>query len=52
MRDVLNQNLGFSRNINETWIQQRTYETIRRLWLITLTWNFSKNGKAPSNPWD
>ena len=52
MKDVLNQNLGFSRDINETYIQQRTYQTIQRFWLISFTWNFSKNGKAPANPWD
>jgi hypothetical protein len=52
MRDVLNQNLGFSRDINESYIQQRTYETIRRFWMLSFTWNFSKNGKAPTNPWD
>lgn len=52
MRDVLNQNLGFSRNVNDSYVQQRTYETIRRFWMLSFTWNFSKNGKAPSNPWD
>lgn len=52
MRDVLNQNLGFSRDVNESYVQQRTYETIRRFWILSFTWNFSKNGKAPSNPWD
>jgi hypothetical protein len=52
MKDVLNQNLGFSRDINESYIQQRTYQTIQRFWLLSFTWNFSKNGKAPANPWD
>ena len=52
MKDMLNQNLGFSRDISEGFIQERTYETIRRFWLISFTWNFSKNGKAPANPWD
>ncbi len=52
MKDVLNQNLGFSRDINESYVQQRTYQTIQRFWLVSFTWNFSKNGKAPANPWD
>lgn len=52
MKDVLNQNLGFNRDISEGYIQERTYETIRRFWLVSFTWNFSKNGKAPANPWD
>ena len=52
MKDVLNQNLGFNRDISDGFIQERTYETIRRFWLLSFTWNFSKNGKAPSNPWE
>lgn len=49
LNDLLNQNLGFSRDIDTNNITERTYETIRRFWLVSFTWNFSKNGKAPTS---
>jgi hypothetical protein len=52
IRDILDQNIGFQRNISSTNITERTYDTLRRFWLISLTYNFNKNGKAPANPWD
>jgi outer membrane beta-barrel protein/carboxypeptidase family protein len=52
VRDILDQNIGFQRNISSTNITERTYDTLRRFWLVSLTYNFNKNGKAPSNPWD
>ena len=48
--DILNQNLGFSRNVTNNYISERTYNTLMRYWLVTFTWNFSKNGKAPDSP--
>jgi hypothetical protein len=52
VRDILDQNIGFQRNISSTNITERTYDTLRRFWILSLTYNFSKNGKAPANPWD
>jgi hypothetical protein len=52
VRDILDQNIGFTRNISSTNITERTYDTLRRFWLISLTYNFSKNGKAPASPWE
>ncbi|HTF29653.1 MAG TPA: outer membrane beta-barrel protein, partial [Flavitalea sp.] len=52
VRDILAQNIGFQRNISSTNITERTYDTLRRFWLISLTYNFNKNGAPPKNPWD
>ena len=39
--DILNQNRGYQRSgFTETY-----YNTLRRFWLLTVTWNISKNGK-------
>ncbi len=46
--DILDQNIGFNRNINSNFISERTYDNIRRNFLLTLIWNFSKNGKPQS----
>ncbi|MFT3823450.1 MAG: outer membrane beta-barrel family protein [Chitinophagaceae bacterium] len=46
INDILNQNLGFSRNASSTNITERTYDTIRRFWLLKLSWNFTKKGTA------
>lgn len=43
--DILDQNIGFNRNINSNFISERTYNTIRRNFMLTFIWNFSKNGK-------
>ncbi|WP_205511380.1 TonB-dependent receptor [Longitalea arenae] len=43
--DILDQNIGFNRNINSNFISERTYDTIRRYFMLTFIWNFSKNGK-------
>ena len=43
--DILNQNIGFDRNINDNFISERTYNTMRRYFMLSFIWNFSKNGK-------
>jgi hypothetical protein len=48
--DILNQNIGFSRDVRNNYISERTYNTLMRYWLLTFTWNFTKNGKAPASP--
>jgi hypothetical protein len=45
VNDILNQNIGFNRNINNNFISERTYDTIRRNFRLSFIWNFSKNGK-------
>ncbi len=48
VNDILNQNLGISRNASSNFISETTNQTIQRYALLSLIWNFSKNGK-PAN---
>ena len=43
--DMLNQNIGFQRQITSNFISERTYTTFKRYFMLTFSWNFSKNGK-------
>lgn len=43
--DILDQNIGFQRNINSNFISERTYDTFRRYLMLSFIYNFSKNGK-------
>ena len=43
--DILNKNLGFERMINSNLINERTYNTYNRYLMLSVIWNFSKNGK-------
>jgi hypothetical protein len=45
VNDILDQNIGFNRNINSNFISERTFNTMRRYFMLTFIWNFSKNGK-------
>ncbi len=40
--DLLNQNLGFDRNVSSNYINEHTYTVLKRYILFTLTWNFTK----------
>ena len=42
--DLLDQNIGFQRTVNSNFISERTYDTFRRYFLVSLIWNFNKNG--------
>jgi len=42
INDILNQNIGFQRNISSNYISERTYDVIRQYWLVTFQWNFNK----------
>ncbi len=46
--DLLNQNIGFSRNATSNYINENTYSILKRYVLFTLTWNFTK-GPATQN---
>jgi outer membrane receptor protein involved in Fe transport len=47
--DLLNQNIGFNRAVNSNFISENTYSTIKRFFLLSVTWNFNKAGtKAPA----
>jgi hypothetical protein len=43
-KDLLNQNSGFSRSVNNNIINQSNYTTIRRYFMLSLTWDFNKMG--------
>jgi hypothetical protein len=44
--DLLNQNVGFRRNVENNFISQNTYSTIQRYFLLSIVWNFTKMGGA------
>lgn len=46
--DILNQNRGYQRNFNSYSFTESYYNTLKRFWLLSVTWNFSKNGKPAS----
>jgi hypothetical protein len=45
VNDIFNQNLGINRNITSNFISETTQQTIRRFGMLSLTYNFNKNGK-------
>ncbi|HEX7902599.1 MAG TPA: outer membrane beta-barrel protein [Chitinophagaceae bacterium] len=45
MNDILNNNTGYSRNVSGNNINEWNRSVIKRYWLLTLTWNFSKSIK-------
>ncbi len=45
VNDILNQNQGINRNISSNFISETTNNIIQRYALLSLIWNFSKNGK-------
>jgi len=48
--DILNQNIGFSRNASNGIITQDSYSTIRRYGLLNLIWNFSHTPAGAPQP--
>jgi len=42
--DLLNQNKGFDRNVQGNFITQNTYTTIKRYFMLTVTWDFNSMG--------
>jgi len=45
VNDILNENRGYNRNFSSYSFTETYYTTLRRFWLLTATWNISKNGK-------
>jgi len=45
VNDILNENRGYDRNFRSYSFTETYYTTLRRFWLLTATWNISKNGK-------
>ncbi|MEP7256394.1 MAG: outer membrane beta-barrel protein, partial [Ferruginibacter sp.] len=48
VNDILNENRGYDRNFSNNQYTETYYNTLKRYWMVTLTWNFSKNGKPSS----
>lgn len=42
--DILDQNVGYTRNNSADYIAENTYNTIRRYFMLSLTWNFTRSG--------
>ncbi len=45
VNDLFNQNTSVQRNINSNFISENTFQNIKRYWMMSLIWNFTKNGK-------
>jgi hypothetical protein len=45
VNDILDQNRGYQRNFDSYSFTETYYNTLRRFWLVTFTWNISKNGQ-------
>ena len=43
--DILNQKIGFRRNINSNFITENTFTTVQRYALLSIRWKFAKNRK-------
>jgi hypothetical protein len=46
VKDLLNQNSGFDRSAYGNIISQTNYTTIRRYFMVSLSWDFNKMGGA------
>ena len=49
VNDILNENRGYDRSFTDNRYSETFYNTLKRFWMLTLTWNFSKNGKPTSD---
>jgi hypothetical protein len=54
--DILKQNIGISRNTNQNYIQDISYQTLNRYWLLSFTYNINRfagksisGGSQPNN---
>lgn len=45
VNDLFNQNLGIQRNVTSNFVQEQTFQNLRRFFLLSFVWNFNKNGK-------
>jgi len=47
--DLLNQNVGFNRSANSNFITQTTFTNIKRFYMLSVVWNFTKAGTPTPN---
>jgi hypothetical protein len=45
VRDLLNENIGFSRNASSNFINENVHTVLRRYFLLSITYNFSSANK-------
>lgn len=50
VNDILDQNRGYNRYVNSNVLREQTYQTLRRYFLLSYTWNFSKNPGGAASP--
>jgi hypothetical protein len=49
--DILKQNIGFTRNTSQNYIEDLTYKVLNRYWLLSFTYNISRfAGKSVNGP--
>jgi hypothetical protein len=48
VNDILNERRGYDRSFSNNQYSETYYNTLKRYWMISLVWNFSKNGKPTS----
>jgi hypothetical protein len=46
--DILNERRGYDRSFSANQYSETFYNTLKRYWMVSLIWNFSKNGKPTS----
>jgi hypothetical protein len=45
VNDILNQRIGFNRDLNSNYVTENTYTTVQRYAMLSLRWKFNKNRK-------
>ncbi len=45
INDILNQRIGFNRDITSNYVSENTYTTVQRYAMLSLRWKFNKNRK-------
>ncbi|MEO6251762.1 MAG: outer membrane beta-barrel protein [Ferruginibacter sp.] len=46
VNDILNENRGYDRTFTDYRYTETYYNTLKRFWMVTLTWNFAKKGTS------
>ncbi len=49
VRDIFNQNNGFSRSVGSNYLTESRYNVIKRYWLVSFLWNFNRTAKGTNN---
>jgi hypothetical protein len=52
VNDILNQRIGFNRNISSNYVTETGYSTVQRYVMVSLRWKFNKNRKTSEDDED